>query len=44
MKTVLLAIFARAVSIAEAQAVSVPVRELDRDECLKARYYDWPCN
>lgn len=44
MKTVLLAIFARAVSIAGAQAVAVPVREHDHDICLKARYYDWPCN
>lgn len=43
MKTVLLAIFARAVSIAEVQAASVPVREHHYDASGRARHFNGSC-
>lgn len=43
MQTLFLAIFSRAVSIAEAQAMTDPVKAGNPDACARARYYQWPC-
>lgn len=43
MQTLFLAIFSRVVSIAEAQAMTDPVKAGNPDTCAKAHYYQWPC-
>ena len=43
MQTLFLAIFSRVVSIAEAQAITEPVKPGKQDACAKSRYYQWPC-